>query len=1047
MSKLRSLRNLRRRIDFLDPAINVTVNSNNKKPPSAPPGRMAQLQALLELNGFKSLEALGKLELKSSSPIFVPKGCLILPDTKPISNDKVQVNFLKQSKLQKINAKVLKSRAPIPAAHSRTSRLQLPINVSYLLADTLVIEPNTDIVLDGQLEEFIILANTIIFQGSNSQITWSQPQFSAVRKQNRASKRSQSGEATGIGPVHGLNGKPGQKGNPGKHKAESAPLLEIYTLNVNGTLPKINLKGQDGQKGGKGQDGQHGQDGKKGCPTLKKNLFCNRQPGQGGNGGRGGNGGSGGNGGAGGNGGKFTLYTTSQNILNINQSGISVDLSGGKPGEGGEGGRPGDGGRGGARGDMDHPRVCSRGNRTSGSTGSKGNTGPDGPDGMEGAALNNNLKFVPITASDFNTAINQPAIISVNPSNNSGGRVHIGDTVDLIGRNFSSGDTVLLEDYDGKIVVSCPTTFVGNNSLSFQVPTTIGGKVLVQVKQSDGTLSINRGTLVISPKVDQILPDSRIVPGRDAIIKGSGFDRNGRITLNGNVSSTFEWIDYNTIKFKVKRPSSILRNKDGENALLQVVNNEGFGLQSLNKSNEVPVVLDTYHIVFAGDSTRWNGGIPDPQKDSSLLRDYLENKLERGVYLTMKAHHGAKIGRGDTKQFSELHGELSTRYPTIAQQVESMATNSMANKVDLFIVSGGANDIPITEVMLNGSLNLPKEKSKFKIAIDKYVKDDFAWLLEKIAVEFPEARILANGYYHIYSDKSDPNAFNKVATTIAANILAAIEEQDFLPMFLGLQSLPASMVVNRQRMIMLNDTWVTESTRAMKEAVRFANAKLNGDDRIHFVDSETQPENAAYAPQSLVWYPNPNATPRDPLLHQRKQLAQNYVNNSTKSERKARGFSKLMTEMNSNFHPNLAGAQRYFQKMKEVVDQFPEIENIALKSKTKGYVALDISNEKLMANGNSIDAPAVLECHELSNGKMAFKAKNGKYVCAEYGGGSDVNVNRDLARGWENLEIIDHGNSYVAIKTLNGQYLSVANNGLVRASATTVTDAELFELY
>jgi hypothetical protein len=56
-------------------------------------------------------------------------------------------------------------------------------------------------------------------------------------------------------------------------------------------------------------------------------------------------------------------------------------------------------------------------------------------------------------------------------------------------------------------------------------------------------------------------------------------------------------------------------------------------------------------------------------------------------------------------------------------------------------------------------------------------------------------------------------------------------------------------------------------------------------------------------------------------------------------------------------------------------------------------------------------------------------ACNGKYVCAEDGGGKPLIANRDWVRSWETFEWIDLGNNQFALKACNGKYVCAENGG------------------
>ena len=60
---------------------------------------------------------------------------------------------------------------------------------------------------------------------------------------------------------------------------------------------------------------------------------------------------------------------------------------------------------------------------------------------------------------------------------------------------------------------------------------------------------------------------------------------------------------------------------------------------------------------------------------------------------------------------------------------------------------------------------------------------------------------------------------------------------------------------------------------------------------------------------------------------------------------------------------------------------------------------------------------------------VSIKTFNGKYLCAENGGGSALTANRDKVREWETFQMIDLGKGYIALMGCNGEYVSVSSGG------------------
>ena len=151
-----------------------------------------------------------------------------------------------------------------------------------------------------------------------------------------------------------------------------------------------------------------------------------------------------------------------------------------------------------------------------------------------------------------------------------------------------------------------------------------------------------------------------------------------------------------------------------------------------------------------------------------------------------------------------------------------------------------------------------------------------------------------------------------------------------------------------------------------------------------------------------------------------------------------------MVKANSSYHPNPAGAQRYFQKMKPVLDLATKVTRVAIRANNGRYLCAEGGgNSILIGDRMAIGAWETFELVDLGNSQVALKSINGLYVCAENGGGSTISVNRWRIRSWETFTLISQS-SGKAFKTLNGNYLSIGSNNSVVASATQILTGEIF---
>ncbi|MDD4650793.1 MAG: C25 family cysteine peptidase [Methanothrix sp.] len=122
---------------------------------------------------------------------------------------------------------------------------------------------------------------------------------------------------------------------------------------------------------------------------------------------------------------------------------------------------------------------------------------------------------------------------------------------------------------------------------------------------------------------------------------------------------------------------------------------------------------------------------------------------------------------------------------------------------------------------------------------------------------------------------------------------------------------------------------------------------------------------------------------------------------------------------------------------------------IALRAANGQYVCAENGGGSyLVANRNSVGAWETFQRIDLGNGKVALRAANGQYVCAENGGGTYLVANRNAIGAWETFTYMDLGNSKIGLKASNGQVVCAENGGGdgVYANRPWVGDWESFTL-
>lgn len=78
---------------------------------------------------------------------------------------------------------------------------------------------------------------------------------------------------------------------------------------------------------------------------------------------------------------------------------------------------------------------------------------------------------------------------------------------------------------------------------------------------------------------------------------------------------------------------------------------------------------------------------------------------------------------------------------------------------------------------------------------------------------------------------------------------------------------------------------------------------------------------------------------------------------------------------------------------------------------------------------------------------FSLKTFNGKYLCAEDGGGSTLTADRDNIGEWEKFQIVDLGRGNVALKSYNGYYVSASTDEKnIYVDANEIGRRQTFEL-
>jgi len=504
-------------------------------------------------------------------------------------------------------------------SHTRVASMEWPMNEAVLIATELDLT-DKEIVIDPSIDTFYIIAERIIY-GDGAKISYSAPPVAPATEYSRRAADGvdyniNSYAGGGNRAYDGGDGQPGATGYANSNDGRKGPDLEIYTLELPGGLPDIDLGGQRGGKGGRGQQGGNGGDGSRGR-TAHGHWYsgCSWGPGFGGDGGDGGKGGMGGRGGAGGAGGSLTVGVLTENLPQIYSRPTHLNLSGGPAGEPGSPGLGGSGGRGGRAGDDGSwDNWCSAQPERHGNDGSDGALGDEYPpdpdperaaDGLtagHGAPGEPGILNPPVlyTQDEWNLMLNQPWILRLDPNRSVPSRSATDDRrfVFVEGNNFTASDVVYI---DGGPVA---TTYLTEQNLRFEVAFDMeGGSRSVHVRQSDGTES-NRLNLTVLPRLDAA-DATDVIPGQEVTLSGRAFVAGARVDFAGQ-SIVATTVSRDTVVFSLPTQSQLAdAGIDAGTYPVKVINPDGEQTDPLDLTLDIPysriVVPVVAHRIYSED--------------------------------------------------------------------------------------------------------------------------------------------------------------------------------------------------------------------------------------------------------------------------------------------------------------------------------------------------------------------------------------------------------------------------------------------------------------
>jgi len=278
-------------------------------------------------------------------------------------------------------------------------------------------------------------------------------------------------------------------------------------------------------------------------------------------------------------------------------------------------------------------------------------------------------------------------------------------------------------------------------------------------------------------------------------------------------------------------------------------------------------------LLVIGDSVVWGEWLAEEHKTAAILARHL------GADLMMLAHAGAKIGIRDSYTVTMPSGEIPCFFPTILQQLQSVAVEG--GSISWVLMNGGINDVEIQRVF-----NPMVPQYELELHTRNYCGRDMLTLLRRVTRRFENALVLVLGYYPALSHQSRAQGVEQLYSVIHGTQFAPVHEPDLF----------------RNEIVEHCLRFWRLSNGLLRGAVEHVNREA-GKTRAIFVEAGMAEANAAYAPQSLLWeldLNDPEKAP-DEVAEQRRAAVELLATGP---------LQRRQCRLSSAGHPNVAGAAR-----------------------------------------------------------------------------------------------------------------------------------------
>jgi hypothetical protein len=339
-------------------------------------------------------------------------------------------------------------------------------------------------------------------------------------------------------------------------------------------------------------------------------------------------------------------------------------------------------------------------------------------------------------------------------------------------------------------------------------------------------------------------------------------------------------------------------------------------------SPETRIRTGPFTVVAVGDSVTWGQGLTDEHKYTGMVKQWIETNLGTDVKLVVLAHSGALVlrpqGFGTSVEARVTPGEVPNAFPTISGQVEFAAAQlATPVQVDLVIVGGCINDVGLMPIL--NPVSDPAEVSRLAAAACGVPVTD---LLVSINEKFPDARIVLTGYFPIASRLSDLSGVGTLLGTagvVTASGAAALGIPIIDPVTGAIAGAILSEVA--KALVAANaHVFYADSTKELARAARAANSRIGG--KASFACTPFRAENAYAAPQSWLWLA-PIGPVHDEIFDERGVVCgDDIVLTTAGATPESLDWRRLQCQEASIGHPNVAGAQAYFEAIREQIEPF-----------------------------------------------------------------------------------------------------------------------------